>query len=70
MSWPPPPITVRAAQCMDDECSEPSVWRSDDGYPFCNWHGYLIYVNECALEECQPHSYHMWKVHDRPHGPI
>lgn len=55
---------------MEDDCPKPAEWRSDDGYPFCNDCGYVIYMNECELENLEPHTFEMWLVHDRPHGPL
>jgi len=56
--------------CMEDDCDRVSTWRSDDGYPFCDWHAYKIYVAECELENLTPHTASLWVLHGRPHGPL
>lgn len=31
---------------------------------------YMEYVAACRAEECEPHTFHMWKVHGYMSGPI
>ena len=57
-------------QCMEEGCVRVADWRSEDGYPFCSFHGYRLYVTECELENLEPHTASMWVLHGRPHGPI
>ena len=57
-------------KCMEDACDRKATWRSEDGYPFCNWHAYQIYRPECELENLEPHTASMWVIHGRPHGPL
>jgi len=59
-----------AVKCMDDDCKHVATWRSDDGYPFCREHAYAIYRAECELENLEPHTFSLWTIHGRPHGPL
>ena len=56
--------------CMEDDCDRSPEWRSDDGYGFCNWHGYQIYQAECEMEGHLPMTASLWMLHGRPHGPL
>ena len=56
--------------CMEEDCDRWPEWRSDDGYGFCNYHGYMIYRAECEMENLEPHTASMWMLHGRPHGPL
>lgn len=56
-------------KCMEDGCTRAALWISDDGYKFCEPHGYAIYLQECELEGI-PESmrYQQWLEEGRPHG--
>ena len=57
-------------ECMNDGCPKEATWRSEDGYPFCQLHAYILYCAECELENLSPHTASMWILHGRPHGPL
>ena len=31
---------------------------------------YRDYCDACEIEECEPHTFHAWQVHNMPSGPL
>lgn len=71
-------MIIRALRHYDDIWSM-GEWSEDEDFePFSTEHddmltealNYVAYVYACDAESCDPPDIDMWRVHDRPSGPL